>query len=847
VRIPLDYYQILAVTERNLLELEQAYRDRLLQLPRKGYSEAAIESRKQLITLAHQVLNDPQQRERYEAQRLSSVPMGTEGAATGDDNTPPADPHRQPQLEIAPEHFLGGLLILFERGEYEEINSICMPYLGNNGNNSNSGSLHLHPLTSVTPSGKLSESIDRLEPNMSDSFNSTGIGDRVIPLKPDIVLTMVYSFLELGSREWRKHRYEEAVIHFQTAQKILVQENLFPTMHGQIERRLDRLRPYRILSLVSSPLDRQEQRQEGIQFLAELLESTCQNEVECQERFGFSSERTIQFIHETLPSLTAVEQRNLFSQIARDSYQLGTNTLNVMQLACTYLYVYALVAQGFAYRNPQSIYTAQQILQHRLKQRLDVTIEQAICALLLGQTEETNRLLAAATESPALNIIRQHAQGESDLLSGLCWYIESWLKDEVFPCFRDLVESDPTLNDYYHNRDVQDFIERLPTGDLSILAWGTDSSDFLNSQPSGNLNLADEQLNLPESNQSDSANSGLFPVGLRRADSLNTSAWQLPQDRLGNGNVVPAMRVEQTPPATAEAENYPDLGDNAKDLPIQLESKPQGRHFSAVPTAKTIDGKFEQFYPEHHQDTAFVAATASISQLVPTNKDQQLTQRDSTTMVRSRRPRRKPNVPRILLVCAGALTCLWGIIWLINAAFVMLTTPAGSTSPATISVQQQPTPSSNPEPTQQSSQPQIEPPVGLLTKDIAQQAVKNWLNAKAKSFDRQYQTDRLKEIVVDPALSLTLDRVKTAKAEGIHWVYKHPEISIEPIPSGDALATTATIKAQVKENAQYYKDNRLDPAFSYSKKLLVEYNLVRQKDRWYVKNMDVIKSVDSGQ
>ena len=846
MRIPLDYYQILAVTERNLPELEQAYRDRLLQLPRKGYSDAAIESRKQLITLAYQVLSDPQQRERYEAQRLPSVPTGTQERSTDEDDTPPADPHRQPQLEIAPEHFLGGLLILFERGEYEEINSICMPYLGNNGNTSNSSSLHPHALTSVSPSGKLLGSIDRIEPTMSASFNSTGIGDRVIPLKPDIVLTMVFSFLELGSQEWRKHRYEEAVMHFKTAQKILVQENLFPTMHEQIERRLDRLRPYRILALVSSPLDRQEQRQEGIQFLAELLESTCKNEVECQERFGFSSERTIQFIHETLPSLTAVEQRNLFSQIARDSYQLGTNTLNVMQLACTYLYVYALVAQGFAYRNPQSIYTAQQILQHRLKQRLDVTIEQAICALLLGQTEETNRLLATATESPALTIIRQHAQGESDLLSGLCWYIESWLKDEVFPCFRDLVESDPTLNDYYQNRDVQDFIERPHTGDLSILAWGTDSSDFtIDSQPSSQLNLA-EQPNLPESHQSDSANSGLFPVGLRRADSLNTSAWQLPQDRLGNGHVVPAMRVEQTPPATAEAENSPDRGDNAQDLPIPLVSKLQGRHLSAVPTAKTIDGKFEQFYPEHPQDRAFVAATASISQLVPTNKDQQLTQRDSSTMVRSRRPRRKPNVPRILLVCAGGLTCLWGIIWLINAAFVMLTTPAGSTSPATLSVQQ-PIPSSNPEPTQPLSQPQIEPPVGLLTKDIAQQAVKNWLNAKAKSFDRQYQTDRLKDIAVDPALSLALDRVKMAKAEGVHWIYKHPEISIEPIPTGDALATTATIQAQVKESAQYYKNNRLDPAFSYSKKLLVEYNLVRQKDRWYVKNMDVIKSLDSGQ
>jgi hypothetical protein len=836
VRIPLDYYQILAVTERNLPELEQAYRDRLLQLPRKGYSDAAIESRKQLITLAHQVLSDPQQREQYEADRLPSVPIGTDGTSTADHATP-VSAHRHPELDITPEHFLGGLLILFERGEYEEINSICMPYLGNNGRTSNSGSLHPRHLTPVTPSGNL-----RTEPLIASRSN-TGTGDRVIPLKPDIVLTMIFSFLELGSREWRNSRYEEAVIHFKTAQKILVQEDLFPQIQGQIDRRLDRLRPYRILSLVSLALDRQEQRREGIQFLEELLESACKNEVDCQERFGLNSERTIQFIHETLPSLTAAEQRNLFSQIARDAYQLGANTLNVMQLACTYLHVYALVAQGFAYRNPQSIYTAQQILQYRLSQRLDVTIEQAICALLLGQTEEANRLLAAAAESPALIMIRQHSQGRSDLLNGLCWYIESWLKDEVFPCFRDLVESDPALNAYYYNRDVQDFVDRVPAADLSILAWETDSSQFIDTPPSGDLTRP-EHLSQPDLSGLESAHPGVFPAGVRRADSLNTATWQLPQDRLGNGNVVPAMRVEHTPPETPAPVNITEPDDSIDHL-TRLESKHPDRHLS-ISTARPIDEQFEEIYPEHRQETVFVAETASSSQLVPTRKDQQLTQRDSaaSTMVRSRRPRRKPNIPRILLVCAGGLTCLWGLIWLVNAAFLHLTAPKVSTSPATLSVPQ-PTPSTSPESKPQPPQPQIKPPVGLLTKDIAQQAVKNWLSAKTKSLSQKYQTDQLKDILVDPALSLAIDRVKTAKAEGIHWVYKHPEISIEPIPPANALATVATIQAQVKENAEYYKGDRLDPTQSYSKKLLVEYSLVRQKDRWYVKNMDVIKSVDS--
>jgi DnaJ-class molecular chaperone len=73
VRIPLDYYQILGIPESCLSELEQAYRDRLDQLPRQEYSDAAIESRKQLISLAYQVLSDPQQRSEYEAIQIQSL------------------------------------------------------------------------------------------------------------------------------------------------------------------------------------------------------------------------------------------------------------------------------------------------------------------------------------------------------------------------------------------------------------------------------------------------------------------------------------------------------------------------------------------------------------------------------------------------------------------------------------------------------------------------------------------------------------------------------------------------------------------------------------------------------
>jgi tetratricopeptide (TPR) repeat protein len=836
VRIPLDYYQILGIPESDLSELEQAYRDRLLQLPQQEYSDAAIESRKRLITVAYEVLCDPQQRANYDATQIVPIESESEDTATNNGNLAPAPSpfYRRRELDIAPEHFLGGLLILFELGEYEEINSICMPYLGNNGRSSNSGSLHPPQLPmSVTPSGNIIEpKANRNEPLPLAKFKHTHNGTHAIPLKPDIVLAMVSSFWELGEREWRDGCYEEAVIHYETAKKILVQEDLFPQIQGEVERRLDRLQPYRISSLVSLPLDRHEQRRQGIQFLEELLESACTNEVKCQERFALNSESTIPFIHETLPHLTAAEQRNLFSQLARDSHQLGTKSLNVMQLACTYLHVHALIAQGFAYRNPQLIYTAQQILQYRLSHRMDCSIEQAICAILLGQTEEADRLLVAAPESAPLVVIRQQSQGLPNLLRGLCWYIESWLKDEAFPCFRDLVTSDPSLNAYFSDRDVQDFADRMPTQENPATSWEKSLPQVIDVPPSGDLSGA-FKLSPADLQAAESTQALLAKASNRRNNSL-TPAWQPPADRLGSDNITPAVRVGDiiAPPTTAPL----PVEERDDTKVIQLEHERQRRR--SAPTARTIDGQFEETYLQVPTGLAL----ETNSQLVTANKSGQLIARPagSSTIVRPRRTRRTPNIPRILLVGTGGVTCLWGTIWLINTAFGSIFKQPAPTLTATVTPSPRATTSAAPIRTAVATQPRPVPP-GVLTNDVATAVVKKWLSAKTNSLNPQYQVDRLKDVLAEPALSGAIKRAQTAKNNGVHWQYQHQHIEIVSIDRASPQSDTANVQARVEEDAQYYEGAQLKPDRSYSKQVFVEYNLVRKPDGWYIKDMDLVK------
>ncbi|WP_310482611.1 IMS domain-containing protein [Chamaesiphon sp. VAR_48_metabat_403] len=832
MRIPLDYYQILGVPESDLSGLEQAYQDRLLQLPQQEYSDAAIESRKRLISVAYEVLSDPSQRDEYAAtqQALVAEPL----SVAANDNRPAGTFYRRPELDIATEHFLGGLLILFELGEYEEINSICMPYLGNNGRSSNSGSLHPQPPISISPSGNLRPDPNtKSDPLPLNKLKHTAAGSYIIPLKPDIVLAMVSSFWQLGEREWRDGCYEEAVIHYETAKKILVQEDLFPQIQGEIDRKLDRLRPYRISSSISLSLDRHDLRRQGIQFLEELLESACTNEVKCQERFALNSESTIAFVHENLPYLTAAEQRNLFSQLARDSHQLGSKALNVMQLACTYLHVHALIAQGFAYRNPQSIYTAQQIIQYRLSQRIDVTLEQAICALLLGQIEEANQILATAAESAPLIVIRQQSQGEPDLLRGLFWYVESWLKDEAFPCFRDLATSDSSLDAYFNDRDVQDFADRVPVNDSRMNGWATSTPKLIDVPPSGDLSGSERIAELDTADAI--AERSLIAKSVRRDRTPNASLQPTLEQWGGTNNITPAVRVEQTPPPEPPP-TIPATAEQDNTNVIHLESERIRRR--SMPTARTIDGQFEQAEIEDRRQMPLPIDGSS--QLVPAVKAGQLT---AKPRVRSRRTRRSPNIPRILLVGTGGATCVWGAVWLATTAVGILTKSPTHTG----SITSDPTPRvpKNPNFTKPTTAPAASAPTATasktLTPDIAQATISKWLSAKAASLNQERQVDRLKEILAEPALSKAIDRADTAKAEGIYWQYKHQNLGIIAIDRPNSTADTATVTARVLEDAQFYQGDRLNPGRSYSKQLVVKYNLIHQENGWYIKYMGVVK------
>ena len=420
MRVPLDYYRILGLPiQATSDQLEQAHRDRTLQLPRREYSEFAVESRKQLIDEAYAVLSDPNQRQTYDTRFLNDGAV----AASASDGV-------NPTIEVDDAQVVGALLVLLELGEYELVIRLGRPYLSS-GNT---------------------------------SLDTLGKAEAVLS---DIALTLSLACLELGREQWQQSQYEEAAETLEAGRELLVKEDLLPALRAEIQSDLYKLRPYRVLELVARSLEDKPARQQGITLLKAMLQARGGIDGAEEDLSGLNVEDFLRFVQQLRNYLTTAEQQDLFEAEARRPSAVGT-----------YLAVYALLARGFAYHQPVLIRRAKQLLL-QLSGRQDIHLEQSVCAVLLGQTEEASRALDLSHEREPLQFIQQHSQGAPDLLPGLCLYAERWLQQEVFPFFRDLDQISASLKDYFSDEQVQTYLETMPPSDMATsgTAVGAVSAD----------------------------------------------------------------------------------------------------------------------------------------------------------------------------------------------------------------------------------------------------------------------------------------------------------------------------------------------------------------------------------
>ena len=753
MQIPLDYYRILGLpTQATPEQLQQAHRDRVLQLPRREYSEMAIASRRELLDEAYTTLSDPASRQAYQVHTTRSQ---TTGAAS------PGIPTGIGLLEIAEHQAIGALLLLQELGEYELVIQVGIPLLP------------------------------------KKSFHPESSGESEI-VQADIALTLALAYLELGREYWQQGHYESAAESLESGQALLLKEGLFTGVRGEIKTDLYKLRPYRVLELLALPLEHGSDRRKGIQILRDMLQERGGIDGSGDDLSGLSIDDFLRFIQQLRDYLTAEEQQMLFEGEARRPSAVAT-----------YLGVYALLARGFATRQPEFIRRAKPLLV-RLAKRQDVHLEQAICALLLGQTEQASRALELSREYEAIVLIREHSQGSPDLLPGLCLYAEQWLRREVFPHFRDLVNCPATLKDYFADAQVQGYLEELPReaakaqDEWEVVAplrtVGGDRPRAL-TQPQGDPNAPVRS-----------------PAPLRQNTAIQDEASLGGTYRPGGANVLPA------------AVNRQEL---------------HARRSESRSATQLAHGRKRSLGEENRSRRGTTRGSRSSAQLTP-----------------------------ILLMVGGGLLALGSLIFIGVNVFNWLNaaSESGANLPSEegLAVRLDQPVLILPNEATTSNSPTTLP--SELNDTTAKELVETWLNAKAEAMGSQYNLVPLTNVLTGDALLQRQQEAEAAKREGFYAEYKHtiqveswditpgdqptdsltsPEASPNtetpsplststPSPS-EPVASTATIVAVVDEDAVFYQNGERDEVSSYqSKGLRVEYALEQVNQQWRIRDMKVL-------
>jgi curved DNA-binding protein CbpA len=405
VQISLDFYRILGVPTRATPEqLQQAFEDRLQQLPRQEYSSAAIAARKQLLEEAFVVLADPKKREAYDKQWVDL-----------ENPTNPANGLGL-MLDITDAKLAGALLLLQEVGAYQQILDIGAAYL-------------------------------------QRPIDLTQVPTHAGALEEDVILALALAHLELGREQWQQSQFEAAGDSLQKGLTLLQKEQRFAEVQTEIKGDLYKLRPYRILELLNDPETASPSRAEGLALLQAMLDDRDGIDGNQDDQSGLSVNDFLRFIQQLREYMTVEEQQTLFEQeAARPS------------AVASYLAVYALIARGVSEGKPNFVERAKALLSH-LGDRQDIAIEEGMCWLLLGQPDAANQSVALSQDQESLDFMGQYSEGSPDLIPGLYLYTENWLQQEVYPYFRDLAGQSVSLRYYFNDPAIQEVLSNLETPD----------------------------------------------------------------------------------------------------------------------------------------------------------------------------------------------------------------------------------------------------------------------------------------------------------------------------------------------------------------------------------------------
>ena len=554
VDLPIDHFRLLGVSPSAEPDaVLRALQLRLDRCPAQGFTHESLNQRAELLRLSADLLTDPERRGPYEAMLLE-LSQDHPGEMAG--------------LELSSNLEVAGLMLLWEAHAPHEAFQLAR---------------------------------QALQPPQAPALGSGR--------ESDLALLAALAARDAADQDQEQRRYESAANLLQEGMQLLQRMGKLPEQRQVLETDLSRLRPFRILDLLSRDLAEQSARQEGLMMLESFISDRGGLEGSALEGLqtadlpaGMDQGAFELFFQQIRRFLTVQEQVDLYRRLQ----EAGSAD-------ASFLVVMALAAAGFSQRKPERVHDARTRLQDLNLEGLDTLPLQGCLDLLLGDVDRAERHFASSPD-PALKTWLSAHPG--DALAALCDYCRTWLGRDVLPGYRDVDAQAIDLEAWFADRDVQAYVERLERqeqpGD-----WSLDDLPSLTVDPDGTLPLplptvdSGSRRDEPEHDDDVEAASGFAWPALPRPSlpSMPQLRWpemqwpDLPQPSrstwIGSGvflAVVVVIGVFSVVGLRREAEQPQLAGEPSIDAPAKQ------------PAAETLQQGSEQDSTEDSTETAAVDA-----------------------------------------------------------------------------------------------------------------------------------------------------------------------------------------------------------------------------------------------
>ncbi len=449
VDLPIDHFRLLGVSPT--AEPEAVLRTLQLRLdrcPDQGFTHESLNQRAELLRLSADLLTDPERRGQYEAMLLE----------LGQDH-----PGDTAGLELSSNLEVAGLMLLWEAHAPHEAFQLAR---------------------------------QALQPPQAPALGSGR--------ESDLALLAALAARDAADQDQEQRRYESAANLLQEGMQLLQRMGKLPEQRQVLETDLSRLRPFRILDLLSRDLAEQSARHEGLMMLESFisdrggLEGSALEGLETADLPAGMDQGAFElFFQQIRRFLTVQEQVDLYGRL-QDSGSADASFLVVM----------ALAAAGFSQRKPERVQDARTRLEELNLDGLDTQPLLGCLDLLLGDVDRAEGHFASSPD-PALKTWLSAHPG--DALAALCDYCRTWLGRDVLPGYRDVDAEAIDLEAWFADRDVQAYVERLER-QAQPRNWSFDDLSPLKVDPDGTLPLPllDPESPIDASEDSEDAPGGGF-------------------------------------------------------------------------------------------------------------------------------------------------------------------------------------------------------------------------------------------------------------------------------------------------------------------------------------------------